>query len=356
VDQELRSVGVGLTLLDDAYLVPPDALETKTGGSYRVFSAFYRQWRERISPTEPAAVPESLATPPEWPASSTVGEPSGAPPQVQPAGERAAAERLREFVDSALEAYDSDRDLPAVDGTTRLSPHIAWGEISVVRVVREIWDRPGAEPLLRQLAWREFAAHVLHHSPEMTDTSLRPEFEAMPWESDPEALERWKQGQTGFPFVDAGMRQLNATGWMHNRARLIVGSFLCKDLLFDWREGEAVFWDRLVDADVAQNAFNWQWIAGSGTDAAPYFRIFNPMLQGRKLDPDGEYVRRWVPELGRLDARWIHSPWEAPADELESAGIELGREYSRPMVDHFEARDRALAALDAAKATAGENT
>jgi deoxyribodipyrimidine photo-lyase len=190
--------------------------------------------------------------------------------------------------------------------------------------------------------------------PNMPQSSLRPEFEAMPWESDPEALERWSDGLTGFPLVDAGMRQLAATGWMHNRARLIVGSFLCKDLLFDWRDGEAVFWDRLVDADTAQNAFNWQWVAGSGTDAAPYFRIFNPMLQGRKFDPGGNYVRRWVPELGEMAAQWIHSPWEAPAEALSTAGIELGREYPEPMVDHFEARDRALAALDAAKAIATE--
>jgi deoxyribodipyrimidine photo-lyase len=176
----------------------------------------------------------------------------------------------------------------------------------------------------------------------------------MPWEDDPEGSEAWRKGLTGYPVVDAGMRELAATGWMHNRARLVTASFLTKHLLLDWRLGEEHFWDSLVDADPSQNAFNWQWVAGSGTDAAPYFRIFNPMLQGRRFDADGEYVRRWVPELRELPAQWIHSPWDAPAEELERAGVRLGKDYPMPIVDHAEARQRALEAYDVVKAAKGD--
>jgi deoxyribodipyrimidine photo-lyase len=218
-----------------------------------------------------------------------------------------------------------------------------------------VWDRPGAEPYLRQLCWRDFAAHVLYHFPTLADRPLKSGFEAMPWEDDPAGLEAWRSGLTGFPVVDAGMRELASTGWMHNRARLVTGSFLTKHLLLDWRHGEAHFWDALADADPSQNAFNWQWVAGSGTDAAPYFRIFNPMLQGRRFDADGEYVRRWVPELGELHTRWIHSPWDAPAEELERAGIRLGKDYPMPIVDHAEARQRALDAYDVVKAARGDS-
>ncbi len=240
--------------------------------------------------------------------------------------------------------------MPGVDGTSRLSPHLCWGEVSPEAVAAEVWGRPGAEPFLRQLAWRDFAAHVLHHFPWIGERALRPEFDAMPWEADERAIEAWRSGMTGYPMVDAGMRELADTGWMHNRARLVVGSFLTKHLLSDWRVGESHFWGRLVDADLSQNNFNWQWIAGSGMDAAPYFRIFNPVLQGERFDPEGTYVRQWVPELGKLPAQWIHSPWGAPAGVLERAGVRLGTDYPAPIVDHREARERALSAFDVVKA------
>ncbi|MDI6626063.1 MAG: FAD-binding domain-containing protein [Brevundimonas sp.] len=205
------------------------------------------------------------------------------------------------------------------------------------------------------MGWRDFSAQLLHHFPQMTDTAFRPEYDRMPWREDPAGLETWKRGRTGYPIVDAGMRELSATGWMHNRVRMIVASFLVKDLLIDWRVGEAWFWDTLVDADLASNVQNWQWVAGSGADASPWFRIFNPVSQGQKFDPDGRYVRRWVPELTRLPDRWLHAPWTAPAEVLRDAGIRLGRHYPEPVVDHAAARARALEALRSLAETGPES-
>ena len=206
--------------------------------------------------------------------------------------------------------------------------------------------RDTARPFLRQLAWREFAYHLLRNFPDLAKRPWHPEFDAMPWRDDSAALDAWKNGRTGFPLDDAGMRQLQATGWMHNRVRLVAASFLTKDLLIPWQRGEEHFGDRLVDYDPASNAFNWQWVAGSGADASPYFRVFNPWLQGVKFDPDGAYVRRWVPELSDLPRRSIHAPWSASAEELAAAGVRLGDTYPLPIVDHPDARRRALAAYD----------
>ncbi len=196
---------------------------------------------------------------------------------------------------------------------------------------------------MRQLIWREFAYHLLYHFPQIVSVPLNPTFTRFRWRRDCRALKAWQQGQTGYPIVDAGMRQLWTTGWMHNRVRMLVGSFLVKDLLLPWQEGAKWFWDTLVDADLANNSLGWQWVAGSGVDAAPFFRVFNPVLQGQKFDPHGDYVRQWVPELASLPARWIHKPWQAPTVALREAGVELGRSYPRPLLDHNEARDRALA-------------
>jgi deoxyribodipyrimidine photo-lyase len=202
----------------------------------------------------------------------------------------------------------------------------------------------GHETFRKELAWREFSAHLLHHWPDLPDAPFREEFGAFPWRKDARQLKAWQRGMTGYPIVDAGMRELWATGWMHNRVRMIAASFLIKDLLLPWQEGEAWFWDTLVDADLANNAASWQWVAGSGADAAPYFRIFNPVSQGEKFDPDGGYVRRWVPELAGLPNKFIHQPWEATPLELASAGIELGKNYPHPIVDHKLGRERALKA------------
>ena len=231
---------------------------------------------------------------------------------------------------------------PGIAGTSRLSPHLHFGEISP----GQIWRAAGAsQAYLRQIVWREFAYHLLFHFPESTHTPLRAEFAGFPWRSDRESFLAWKRGKTGYPLVDAGMCELWHTGWMHNRVRMIVASFLTKDLLLDYRLGERHFEQRLADADLAANNGGWQWSASTGTDAAPYFRVFNPVLQSRKFDPDGVYLRTWLPELSKLDAHGIHEPWTVAPLELEAAGVRLGRDYPQPLVDHFAARERALAAF-----------
>lgn len=268
-------------------------------------------------------------------------------------GEQNAQRRLRNFLESNLHGYALGRDLPAQDATSRLSPHLRFGEISP----RQVWhavthlvgERPDlsqdAQKYLSEVIWRDFTHQLLHTYPHLPEKSHAPRFENFPWEDDSRTLSAWRKGRTGYPIVDAGMRQLWRTGWMHNRVRMIVASFLVKHLLIDWRQGEAWFWDTLVDADPANNAFSWQWIAGSGPDSAPFYRIFNPVTQGEKFDPDGAYVRTYVPELSGLPNAFIHKPWEAPVSVLKSAGVELGKTYPNPVVPHGPARERALAAF-----------
>jgi deoxyribodipyrimidine photo-lyase len=268
-------------------------------------------------------------------------------------GEAGASAALSAFVARGLKTYSTGRNIPAEPATSRLSPHLHFGEISPWRAVHAARDAAAAgkvpaaeaEKFVAEIGWREFSAHLLHAFPRMTDTAFRPEYDSMPWRDDPAGLRAWRTGRTGYPVVDAGMRELWATGYMHNRVRMIVASFLVKHLLIDWRAGEAWFRDTLVDADRASNVQNWQWVAGSGADAAPYFRIFNPVTQGQKFDADGRYVRRWVPELRRLPDRWLHAPWTAPSEILSASGVRLGSDYPRPIVDHAEARQRALDAL-----------
>ena len=230
-------------------------------------------------------------------------------------GEVGAMARAETFLADGLAGYAAARDQPGREGTSMLSPHLHFGEISPGYLWHRAHQQPksrGREVFIRELLWREFCANLLWHNPGLPDTPLRPEFAAMPWRDDKPGLRAWQKGQTGVPMIDAGMRQLWQAGWMHNRVRMIVASFLIKHLMIPWQEGEAWFWDTLVDADLASNAANWQWVAGCGADAAPYFRIFNPVLQGRKFDTAGDYVRRFVPEIAGLDARYIHAPWEAP--------------------------------------------
>jgi deoxyribodipyrimidine photo-lyase len=270
-------------------------------------------------------------------------------------GEAGAHARLDEFADGAALNYQDKRNIPGVEGTSRMSPHLHFGEIGPRQVWRFITARALAdtgnptpvdvETYLSEIAWREFSYHLLFHFPSLPAAPMRPEFVRFPWIENAEGLSAWQRGLTGYPIVDAGMRQLWSTGWMHNRVRMIVASFLIKDLLVHWQVGEKWFWDTLVDADLASNSASWQWVAGCGADASPYFRVFNPSLQGAKFDPDGYYVRRWVPEIARLPNALLHSPWEARPIELADAGIRLEQTYPAPIVDHDVARQRALEAF-----------
>ncbi|OCP01038.1 MULTISPECIES: deoxyribodipyrimidine photo-lyase [unclassified Ensifer] len=337
----------------------PMRLLTTTGGPYRVFTPFWRALGSRGEPAAPIDEPHHLAAPQAWPMSERLDDWSLLPKkpdwaatfaEVWTPGEQGAAARLEDFIDGKLDDYKRDRDFPDANGTSLLSPHLAFGEISPSKIWHATARLPagageGVATFRKELAWREFSYHLLFHYPELPARNLNRRFDGFRWMNADDDFTRWTKGMTGFPIVDAGMRQLWRHGYMHNRVRMIAASFLIKDLLIDWRQGEAWFRDTLLDADPANNAASWQWVAGSGADAAPFFRIFNPILQGEKFDPDGHYVKRFVPELERLAARYIHRPFAAPATALEKAGIKLGTTYPKPIVDHAVARDRALAAF-----------
>ncbi len=273
------------------------------------------------------------------------------PAHWQP-GEAGAHKALKLLLSSRLEGYQTNRDIPSVEGTSRLSPHLAFGEISPrtinasirdALVKKKIADDDNTETFLREIGWREFAQHLIYHFPHTTDNPLDKRFEKFPWKKpNRKALSNWQQGYTGIPLVDAGMRQLWQTGWMHNRVRMVVGSLLIKNMGYHWLEGARWFWDTLVDADLASNSMGWQWVAGSGADAAPYFRVFNPVRQGERFDPEGEYVRHWVPEIAALGKKHIHAPWTATDAELAEAGIVLGKTYPKPIVDLSVSRHAAL--------------
>lgn len=316
--------------------------------TFRVFTAYWRAIQELPEPSLAADAPERVPGPEEWPESVQV-EDLGLLPSVDWAGglreswnpgEAGARRELERFLRAGIADYATGRDVPGEVGTSRLSPHLHFGEVSA----RQVWSAAEDEGFRRELAWREFAHHLLFHFPETPDEALRPEFRRFPWRMDERYLRAWTQGSTGYPLVDAGMRELWHTGWMHNRVRMVVASFLVKHLLIPWQEGAAWFWDTLVDADLANNTLGWQWSAGCGADAAPYFRIFNPVLQGKKFDARGVYVRRWIPELAEIAEEWVHEPWNAPG------GLPKG--YVRPIVEHRAARERALAALAALRDSA----
>ncbi len=320
----------------------PGEVVTGVGGPFRVFTPFYRQWQ--AVPWEAWPEPGSARVE----ADPGEGIPEAAPPLMD-GGEAAAEARLEAFLAGA-DRYHGERDRPDLDTTSRLSADLKFGTISPRTVVRRV-DGPGKgrEAFIRQLAWREFYAHLLAAFPHTRRGAMRPEYDRVAWREDPEGLAAWEEGHTGYPFVDAAMRQLRAEGWIHNRARMVAASFLVKDLLIDWRRGERHFLRWLVDGDVAQNVGNWQWVAGTGADAAPYFRVFNPVTQGRRFDPDGDYVRRWVPELARLPVPALHAPWEAAPAVLAAVGVVLGETYPLPIVDHAEARAATISAYEAAR-------
>jgi deoxyribodipyrimidine photo-lyase len=359
----LRAEGVTVESFNAGLLFEPWEVATKTGRPYQVFTPFWKACLATSEPSEPLPTPAHMPAPAQWPDTLPLADFELEPAFDWAAGIRAvwqpgcqhAVERLQHFLDKTLHNYAQDRDRPDIVGSSRLSPHLHFGEISP----RQIWHAAqdtalaprgggraqGAEAHLRALGWREFAHHVLYHFPHTTTQPLRPDFAAFPWRREQKSLRAWQRGRTGYPIVDAGMRELWTTGWMHNRARMVAASFLVKHLLLPWQAGAAWFWDTLVDADLANNTMGWQWVAGCGADAAPYFRIFNPMTQGQKFDPQGVYVRRWIPELAKLPDRWIHQPWEATTTTLSEAGVTLGRTYPYPMIDHRAARERALAAF-----------
>jgi len=333
-DERVKTA-IASEIFESTLLFEPGRILNGAGRPYQVFSAFWRACQAMPEPPAPERAPASIPGPSSWPKSETQPGDATAIEGWQP-GEAGAQERLRHFLKRAG-SYATDRDRPDHEGTSRLSPHLHFGEIGP----RQIWHALRSnEAYLRELAWREFAYHLLFHFPRTPDEPFRPRQRESSRKLDLRGLRLWQTARTGYPIVDAGMRQLLETGWMHNRVRMLVASFLVKDLLIDWREGAAWFWDKLVDADLANNTLNWQWVAGCGADASPWFRIFNPVTQGEKFDPQGDYVRRWLPQLSRLPAAWIHKPWEAPASVLSAAGVQLGRTYPRPIVDHREASER----------------
>ena len=355
--QAFNRRGVVAEGLKGNLLFEPWEVLTANAGAFKLFPAFWRACRGLPSPSTPLPAPRTLPAPVQWPSSERVADwrllPSardwsGGLGATWTPGEASAALRLMTFLDNALARYRLERNLPAVDATSRLSPHLAFGEISARQIWRAATTRghsAATEGFLTELGWREFAYHLLFHHGNLAERNFRPEFDAFPWLEEADALEAWRRGRTGYPIVDAGLRELWATGWIHNRLRMIVASFLTKDLMIDWRAGERWFWDTLVDADPANNATGWQWVAGSGADAAPYSRVFNPVLQGEKFDPSGDYVRRWVPELASLPAKTIHRPW--------TADMPLPPEiYPARIIDHAAARERALEAFRALKRSA----
>lgn len=367
IDQPLKKnltqSGVSCHSFNGHLLFEPWTISNKQGKPFQVFTPFWRHCQSQkqpdFTPFSPTYIPlyapltsDTLAS---WQLQPTHPDWAYGLREMWEPGAIGAKKRLYYFLENGLSTYHQDRNSPAKQGTSFLSPHLRWGEISV----RQLWHAvhmyaqthlqsipeslSGVDCFRSEIGWREFSYHLLYHYPHLTTHPLRPQFQNFPWLEDHKemhnALARWQSGTTGYPLIDAGMRQLWHTGWMHNRVRMVVASFLVKDLLIPWQEGEAWFWDTLVDADTASNSAGWQWVAGCGADAAPYFRIFNPVLQSEKFDPNGDYIRKWVPELRHLKGKDIHAPWHSRS--LLSHG---GAVYPAPMIDHDVAKKRALIA------------
>ena len=355
IETQCADAGIATMTFNASLLFEPWTASTGAGTPFKVFTAFWRRCSVRDIES-PGPTPPDPVSPKTWPRSDGLhrwGLRSRSPDwadgfrSVWQPGESGTKDRLKSFLRHGIDAYHRQRDLPGLAATSRLSPHLHFGEIGPRQVVAALQGAapgPGREAFLRELGWREFSQYLLYHNPEMGAANLRTEFDRMPWRNEPAELRRWQRGLTGYPLVDAGMRELWATGWLHNRVRMIAASFLTKHLLIDWREGAVWFWDTLVDADWANNSAGWQWVAGCGVDAAPWFRIFNPVSQSRRYDPSGSYLRTWIPELGRLPDRDIHAPWQASEADLARAGVRLGQTYPYPMVDLDHGRQRALLA------------
>lgn len=383
VMEALRGDGLEVESFNAALLHEPWTIQNQSGKPFQVFTPFWRHCLTKTNPAEPLPAPKRITSPARWPKSLALAE-LKLEPRIQWAegfravwqpGEAGAAAALKKFLTRAFDDYSEQRNRPDVVGTSRLSPHLHFGETSPRQVWHAVRTGFGGAPVsdparsgvglasgraggrrsstmdwrtsqfITEVGWREFAHHLLYHFPHTPSEPLRDDFKRFPWRKNAEWLKAWQQGRTGFPIVDAGLRELWTTGWMHNRVRMIVASFLVKDLLIDWQHGARWFWDTLVDADLASNTLGWQWTAGCGADAAPFFRIFNPTTQSEKFDPRGDYVRRWCPELAKLPAAWIHQPHAAPPEILRAAGLVIGRGYPEPIVSHAIAREVSMEAF-----------
>lgn len=365
IKEQLRQRGIQVNSFNGSLLWEPWDVHKQDGTPYKVFTPFYRRGcLSQPSPRGPIAEPECLSLDYHPRLDQGLHSLDLLPEihwyevmkkQWQP-GEQGAAQNLAAFLPEPMKTYKAQRNIPEVVGTSRLSPHLHFGEVSP----NQVWyaaiesmsgniSQEGIDCYMSELGWREFSHYLLYHFPDLPTSNFNPSFNHFPWRTDESNLRAWQQGQTGIPIVDAGMRELWQTGYMHNRVRMVVASFLVKNLLIHWHQGERWFWDCLLDADLAANSASWQWVAGCGADAAPYFRIFNPVLQGQKFDKQGQYVRRFCPELDALPEKYIHCPWDAPTPVLEDAGIVLGTHYPTPIVDLKASRQRALDALATCK-------
>lgn len=350
-----------LHLVGTSAIRPPGTVLKQDGDPYVVYTPFMRTWKSLPMPAagDLRPAPEAIDTP-DGLESVSIPDAPRLPDDVPfSAGEAEARRRLHAFAEQRIYAYDRQRDRVDLDGTSQLSPYLRFGMLSAREAAvtaREAMQSASAKPArdsaevwLNELIWRDFYTHILYHFPHVAREPFYAQYRRIDWREDEAEFAAWRDGRTGYPVVDAAMRQLSRSGWMHNRARMIVASFLVKDLLINWRRGEQWFMQNLVDGDLASNNGGWQWSAGTGTDAAPYFRIFNPITQGKKFDPDGRYIRRWVPELARVPNKYIHEPWKMPSNVQRQAGCVPDSDYPRPIVDHKEARQRTLAAYKAAR-------
>ena len=355
IAESLTDAGLRVRRFNSNMLHHPDKITTNDGRPYQVFTPFYKKFLSDNPVRPPLPKPKQIDAPSRDIPSESISSLNLLPSidwdqgfyETWNVGEGDAFQLLKSFSSGPANDYDEQRNFPGISGTSRLSPYLRWGNISPATIWNHVESADvNAKGYLRQIVWREFSVHLLWHFPETTDDPLKKNFESMPWRKDQHSLELWQKGLTGYPIVDAAMRQLWRTGWMHNRVRMIVASFLTKHLLQPWQSGAKWFWDTLVDGDLANNTMGWQWTAGSGADAQPYFRIFNPILQSKRFDKSGEYIRTWVPELAAVPDSLIHTPWEMTSEEQSSAGVAIGESYPEPIVDHAPARDRALEAYE----------
>jgi deoxyribodipyrimidine photo-lyase len=361
VESALQAVGIACHAYKDLVIHESAEVKNKSQQPYSVYSPYRKVWESLPKPPELPA-PRHFSTPELESDPLPTPESFGVQPAPQPIvspGEKRGLDRLEYFTQRIIFEYDTQRDLPNTDGTSLMSPYLRWGMVSprqaywagqdALRRARTADETAGVERWINELVWREFFYQVLERNPHIVKRSYRPEFDRIAWENNADHFEAWKAGQTGYPIVDAAMRQLNQTGWMHNRTRMIVASFLCKDLLIDWRWGEAYFMEKLIDGDLANNNGGWQWTAGTGTDAAPYFRVFNPHSQSERVDANGGYIKRWLPELKRVPKEYIHAPHTMPMAVQAQFGVMIGRDYPMPLVAHDVQRERALALYSVVK-------